>query len=194
LQGLGAGYANGGLKLGAAYMQANGINGGSGAITGASTSVPNLGDTDAAFFGIDRQRTFGAGGSYSMGALTFGALWTQTRQDTNAINVASNVVNNFEVNGRYAFTPALSLGAAYTYSKARFDDRGDSTHVRFHQFGIQTDYALSKRTDIYAEGVVQIASGLPEGVMPNAGINGAAGGLSSSSRQVLLTTGIRHRF
>jgi predicted porin len=64
--------------------------------------------------------------------------------------------------------------------------------VHAHQLGLQTDYALSKRTDIYAEGVVQIASGGDEGVYPAAGINGVP--TSTSSRQVVLSTGIRHRF
>jgi PAS domain S-box-containing protein len=193
---LGAGYANAGLKLGAAYMQANlrdnGGNYGS-AITGVTSDVPNMQDSQLFDSGVDRQRTFGAGGSYSIGAVTFGALWTQTRQDSYESSVASNIINNYEVNGRYALTPALSLGAAYTFTNAKFSTvAGESTHVRFHQFGLQTDYALSKRTDIYAEGVVQVASGLPEGVMPNAGISGVPN--SSSSRQVLVTTGIRHRF
>jgi predicted porin len=189
---IGAGYANGGLKLGAAYMQANGMNTNAGptagAIVGGPTTVPNQ---DLIF--ADRQRTFGAGGSYSVGAMTFGAIWTQTRQNDNVPGTGSNIVNNYEVNGRYALTPALSLGAAYTFTNAKFaQEEGDSTRVRFHQFGVQTDYALSKRTDIYAEGLVQIASGLPEGVTPNAGISGVA--LSSSSRQVVVSTGIRHRF
>ncbi|MEZ2350454.1 porin [Caballeronia sp. RCC_10] len=193
---VGAGYANAGLKLGAAYMQANlhdnGGNYGS-AITGVTVDVPNMQDSQLFNSGIDRQRTFGAGGSYSIGAVTFGALWTQIRQDSYESNVASNIINNYEVNGRYALTPALSLGAAYTFTNAKFSTvAGESTHVRFHQFGLQTDYALSKRTDIYAEGVVQVASGLPEGVMPYAGISGVPN--SSSSRQVLVTTGIRHRF
>ncbi|MDR5736762.1 MULTISPECIES: porin [unclassified Caballeronia] len=194
---LGAGYANAGLKLGAAYMQANLHNNGGNygsAITGVTVDVPNFDRSEIAYAGIDRQRTFGAGGSYSIGAVTFGALWTQTRQDSYYSNVGSNIINNYEVNGRYALTPALSLGAAYTFTNAKMTDlgTGDSTRVRFHQFGLQTDYALSKRTDIYAEGVMQIASGLPEGVMPNAGISGVP--TSSSNRQVLVTTGIRHRF
>ncbi|SPB15196.1 porin [Caballeronia novacaledonica] len=194
---IGAGYANGGLKLGAAYMQANGINTSAGlnaapgAIIGGPVSVPNQ---ESAVFD-DRQRTFGAGASYSVGAATFGAIWTQTRQNDNVPGSGSNIVNNYEVNGRYALTPALALGAAYTFTNAKFaQGDGDSTRVRFHQFGLQTDYALSKRTDIYAEGVVQIASGLPEGEYPNAGINGVVSGLSSSSRQVVVSTGIRHRF
>jgi predicted porin len=183
---LGAGYANGGLKLAAAYMQGNGVGSTS---FGAITSAQSIFD-DAT--NDSRQRTFGAGGSYSTGALTFGLLWTQTRQDSNTFDSVSFISNNYEVNGRYAITPALSLGAAYTYSQNRLNESGNSDKMHAHQFGLQTDYALSKRTDIYAEGVVQIAGGLQPGNYPMAAINGV--GPSSSSRQVVLSTGIRHRF
>lgn len=189
---LGAGYANAGLKIGAAYMQANGMNETSlGAITGGTSGISF--DGVNAQFPDSRQRSFGAGANYSIGALTFGALWTQVRQDTNSFNDVSIVNNNYEVNGRYALTPALSLGAAYTFTNSKLNIMGESGHARYHQFGLQTDYALSKRTDIYAEGVVQIASSPEKGYYPAAAINGAVGA-SSSSRQVLLTTGIRHRF
>jgi len=183
---LGAGYANGGLKVGAAYMQGNGIDSNTvGAITDHVATNGNVVDEL-------RQRTFGAGASYSVGALTFGGVWTQVRQDVNLVD-GSAILNNYEVNGRYALTPALSMGAAYTFTTARSNiGGGESSHARFHQFGLQTDYALSKRTDIYAEGVVQIASSPDKGVYPYAGISGVPN--SSSSRQVLVTTGIRHRF
>ncbi|WP_250471193.1 porin [Caballeronia sp. GAFFF1] len=188
---LGAGYANGPFKVGAAYTQANGFNANNnGAITEnvvAANAFSPVQDTA-------RLRTFGAGGSFSAGAMTFGLLWTQTREDNNSIESYSSIVNNYEVNGRYALTPALSLGAAYTFTNAKTNFAGDTGRARFHQFGLQTDYALSKRTDIYAEGVVQIASSQDKEVYPFAGINGAPGGPSSSSRQVLVTTGIRHRF
>ena len=182
---LGAGYANGPFKLGAAYTQGNGVGSNQ---TGAITDTANLNIVSD----DERLRTFGAGGSFSTGALTFGLLWTQTRADSNTFNSTSVIVNNYEANARYALTPALSLGAAYTFTNSKFNFLGDSTRVRYHQFGLQTDYALSKRTDIYAEGVMQIASGGPEGFPPAAQISGAAA--SSSSRQVLVTTGIRHRF
>ncbi|BCQ22161.1 porin [Caballeronia sp. NK8] len=186
---IGAGYTNAGMKFGAAYMQANGIGSNS---VGAITGVAQFDDNNAILSDV-RQRTFGAGGSYAFGPATVGLLWTQTRQDSNTFNSASNVVNNYEINGRYAVTPAVSLGAAYTFTNAKLSDAGDSSRIRFHQFGLQTDYALSKRTDIYAEGVVQIASGGGEGVYLPAAISGAPD-FSSSSRQVLVTTGIRHRF
>ncbi|VXB49826.1 Porin [Burkholderia sp. 8Y] len=186
---LGAGYANGPFKVGAAYTQANGANA---TATGAiAEGIPQFISPANRY---DRLRTFGAGGSFSAGAMTFGLLWTQTREDNNSIESYSNIVNNYEINGRYALTPALSLGAAYTFTNAKVNFGGDTGRARFHQFGLQTDYALSKRTDIYAEGVVQIASSQDKEVYPFAGINGAPGGASSSSRQVLVTTGIRHRF
>jgi general bacterial porin, GBP family len=186
----GAGYGNGPFKVGLAYTQANGYDSNSvGAIT---ENVPSSNLIANAMEG-DRLRTFGAGGSFSTGPMTFGLLWTQTRLDNDTVRDVSNIYNNYEINGRYALTPALSLGAAYTFTNAKFNDPFEgSTRVRFHQFGLQTDYALSKRTDIYAEGVVQFASGLPEGQYPVAGINGADA--STSSRQVVVTTGIRHRF
>jgi predicted porin len=187
---LGAGYANGPFKVGAAYTQANGFNAtNNGAIT---ENVPAA-DAISPIQNTERLRTFGAGGSFSAGAMTFGLLWTQTREDNNSIESYSSIVNNYEVNGRYALTPALSLGAAYTFTNAKTNFFGNTDRARYHQFGLQTDYALSKRTDIYAEGVVQIASG-SDGYTPFAGINGAPGGASSSNRQVLVTTGIRHRF
>ena len=184
---IGAGYANAGLKLGLAYMQGNGVGGNA---RGAITDFVFLNNDDNQVATDVRQRTFGAGASYSIGAATFGALWTQTRLDRNSSD-GSVITNNYEVNGRYALTPALSLGAAYTYSRYRDSFLSDAA-VHAHQFGLQTDYALSKRTDIYAEGIVQIASGGDEGVYPAAGINGVP--TSTSSRQVVLSTGIRHRF
>ncbi|MDR5830197.1 porin [Caballeronia sp. LP006] len=199
---LGAGYANGPIKAGIAYTQANGINSNNaGAINGATVVPHVVGDAFVAAgqpaeaaeaaFGTIRQRTFGAGASYSTNAMQFGLLWTQVRQDGSNFD-ATAVTNNYEANARYALTPALSLGAAYTFTNQKLGAAGESTRVRYHQFGLQTDYALSKRTDVYAEGVMQIASGLPENEYPSAQISGAAA--SSSSRQVLVTAGIRHRF
>ncbi|KXV03880.1 porin [Caballeronia megalochromosomata] len=204
----GAGYANGPLKVGAAYMQANGVNSATnsgGAVSGeqfASVFGPKGVDGTSLATARERQRTFGAGASYSYDAMTFGALWTQSRLDNDSTNVLisnqSAHFNNFEVNGRYALTPALALGAAYTYSFGKASDEfgAQSESVHFHQFGLQADYALSKRTDFHIEAVAQIAGGGADGFYPVASIanNNGAFGPSSSSRQVLLNTGIRHRF
>jgi general bacterial porin, GBP family len=196
---VGAGYANGPIKLGAAYMQANGVNALSntnGAVTNDAL-VQELSQIGLANEGA-RQRTFGAGGAYSFDAMTFGAVWTQTRLDDGRRGSYSNVFNNYELNGRYNLTPALALGAAYTYTTAKLTDRiGQSSDtVKYHQFGLQADYALSKRTDFHIESVVQIGSGGGDTIYPQAAIANSNGafGPSSSSRQVLVNTGLRHRF
>jgi general bacterial porin, GBP family len=190
---VGAGYANGPFKLGAAYMQGNGVDSTN---NGAITNEQFAGN-----FGVGgvhgRQRTFGAGGSYSYNAMTFGAVWTQSRLDNSDFQGYSTVFNNFEVNARYLVTPALALGAAYTYSRGKVNALGESSEkANFHQFGLQADYALSKRTDFHIEAVAQIGSSSGDAGAPLAAIanNNNAFGPSSSNRQVLLNTGIRHRF
>jgi general bacterial porin, GBP family len=196
---VGAGYANGPLKLGAAYMQGNGVNSltnGNGAVT-SDALVDELSSIGLANPGA-RQRTFGAGASYAIEALQFGVVWTQTRLDDGRRGAYSNVFNNYEVNGRYSLTPALALGAAYTYTTAKLTDRvgASSDTVKYHQIGLQADYALSKRTDVHVETVAQIGSGGGDTIYPQAAIANSNGafGPSSSSRQVLVNTGIRHRF
>ena len=54
----------------------------------------------------------------------------------------------------------LALGGAYTYTDVKGSCRVRVTAItsQYHQFGLQADYSLSKRTDIYAEGVVQFTA------------------------------------
>lgn len=99
--------------------------------------------------------------------------------------------SNYEVNAHYNLTPALSLGAAYTYTQALQNTPGvqnGSSH--WNQFGLQADYALSRRTDLYAEGVAHIGA---NGNTVGAQVYGTDAP-SSSKNQVVVTTGIRHRF
>jgi general bacterial porin, GBP family len=192
----GAGYANGPFKLGAAYMQGNGVNATTNGAISGSQFIGTLPGEDVSVAGM-RQRTFGAGASYAYEAMTFGAVWTQSRVDNSYVDNVSVVYNNYELNGRYALTPALSLGAAYTYSTAKANLLGFQTEkAKFHQFGLQADYALSKRTDFHVEAVAQIGSSSGDAPAPYAAIANSNDkfGPSSSSRQVLVNTGIRHRF
>ncbi|WP_199545494.1 porin, partial [Paraburkholderia kururiensis] len=103
--------------------------------------------------------------------------------------------NNYEVNGRYALTPALGLGIAYTFTDARgygVNAAGNDMKTRYHQIGLQADYALSRRTDLYAEAVYQHAMG--DGGVASI-YSGDNSQLPSSSRnQTAATVGLRHRF
>jgi GBP family porin len=60
----------------------------------------------------------------------------------------------------------------------------------WNQFGLQTDYALSRRTDLYAEGVVHVGA---NGNALDTQVFGTDAP-ASGRNQVVVSTGIRHRF
>jgi GBP family porin len=190
---LGGSYTYGGLNVGAGYLQLNNnVSGGaltntSGALSGDNTFVAG------------RQRTWAAGLNYGFGPATVGFVYSQTNlnqaygisagssgtTDGLALNGSSAHFQNFELNGRYALTPALSLAAAYTYTQASID----GVRPKWNQFNLQTDYALSKRTDVYLQGVYQRVN---QGSGVDAVINSMDA--SSTNSQVAVTAGLRHRF
>jgi general bacterial porin, GBP family len=198
----GASYNYGGLNAAAGYLQTN-------------NDVHNLQENAATFpgaqagdytFAAGRQRTFGAGINYTFGPATAGFVYTQTNlTDTPAgvatisagqsgtanglqTNANSARFQNFEGNVHYSLTPALSLAGAYTYTRANL---GGGVNPNYNTVALQTDYLLSKRTDVYLQGDWQHVSSNPGDV--GAYING----LSSASKtqdQVAVTVGMRHRF
>jgi general bacterial porin, GBP family len=181
---VGAGYVNGGLKLAAGYLQAQGLDGNAnGAIQDGGPDTGVAGTTA-------KQRTWGAGGSYTFGPAVVGAVFTQTQfQFTQGDG--SVRYNNYEVNAHYNLTPAFSLGAAYTYTQAlQHTSATPSGSNHWNQFGLQGSYALSRRTDLYAEGVVQVGhtgSGIETQVF-------GTGAAWCARTQSVVSTGIRHRF
>ena len=184
----GAQYANGPFKIAAAYLQLqNPTTNAGGAVNdeaGAANTVSNLVQNP-----VQTQRTYGVGANYAIGPVTVGGAWTQSRFQF-AVGDSTARFNNYEVNARYALTPALALGAAYTYTDVKGYTTGSNNndHMKFHQFGLQTDYSLSKRTDIYAEGIVQLGKQGAEAQVYGTNANSVHG------NQVVVTTGIRHRF
>ena len=184
----GAQYANGPFKIAAAYLQLqNPTTNAAGAMTDAGAAANTLTKLTGAT--VQTQRTYGVGANYAIGPVTLGGAWTQSRFQF-AMGDSTARFNNYEVNARYALTPALALGAAYTYTDVKGYTAGpdNNDHMKFHQFGLQTDYALSKRTDIYAEGIVQLGKQGAEAQVY--GTNA----VSAHGNQVVVTTGLRHRF
>ncbi|MBN3789453.1 porin [Burkholderia sp. Ac-20353] len=185
----GLSYANGPINFGAAYLQLNrgGLN-----LGGA------LSTNDAANFPAARQRVMGVGGSYAFERLTVGALWTHSMLDQTAASSLAGALNslrfdNYEVNARYALDSAVSFAGAYTFTNGRYDDATGSHRPKWHQVSLMADYALSKRTDVYAEAVYQHQFGVASGeTLGFASINGL--GASSTNTQVAATVGMRHRF
>ena len=195
----GASYTNGPLNVAAAYLQLNNSLGSSnsgGAVSAGAGSDANLTAVT--------QRTYGVGANYSFGPATVGLLWTHT-QDDNLIAGDQNGVgftvptgtnlhlDNYEVNGKYALTPALSLNAAYTFTNGHATGGTSDGDPKWQTVSLQADYSLSKRTDFYLEGVYQHASGtLGDGSANVAMINTLSP--SSTGNQVAATVGLRHRF
>ncbi|WP_144157727.1 porin [Paraburkholderia sp. BCC1885] len=181
---VGAGYENGGLKLGAGYLQAQGLDrSANGAIQDGAPDFSSVG-------GTQKQRTFGAGGSFAFGPAVVGAVYTQSRYQF-AIGDGSLRYSNYEVNARYNLTPAFSLGAAYTYTQALLrTPEASKASSHWNQFGLQADYALSRRTDIYAEGVAHVGA---KGDALSTQVFGTDAP-SAGRSQVVVSTGIRHRF
>src|ERR1700738_3905284 len=125
--GFGGQYANGGLLVAAAYLQANNPS------TTAGGAINNGGDAN---FVASRLRVFGGGINYTFGPATAGFVYTNTDLKNPTADgylvgtetilpvvgpLAGGTMNrlrfqNFEVNGKYQLTPAFFLGAQYVYT------------------------------------------------------------------------------
>lgn len=192
----GMGYTYQGLRLGAAYTQINGADAGSTGAVQGSPLVSTFGVGSGIIGGINannRQRNWGAGASYVYGPMVGGVVFTQSRLNDSFGN--SVRFNNIEGNFRYNLTPALGIGAMYTYTNANGSmlDANGSNSAHWHQFALQADYALSKRTDVYLEGVGMWGAGQNGVGITQVGYQGNDN-FSSSKNQGIVTTGIRHRF
>lgn len=187
----GVSYSSGPLNLAAAYLQLN--NGG----LSSSGAVSN---NDFVNFPSARQRVMGVGGNYSFGPATVGLLWTHTLLDNTrpgaglviAEGFDSLHFDNYEANVRYALTPSFSLAGAYTFTQSGLSGSSGSATPKWHQVSVLADYSLSKRTDVYIEGVYQHAYNATGTAFSGAFINGLA--QSSTGNQVAGTVGIRTRF
>jgi len=195
---VGGSYSNGPLNVAAAYLQLN--NSGSNSNLNGAVAFGN-GDANIA---STLQRTYGVGANYAYGPATVGLLYTHTQLDgLQSINVGGTVLaglggtnlhmDNYEINGRYALTPALSLAAAYTFTDGKVSGSNGTGDPKWHTATLQADYALSKRTDVYVEGAYQHASGELGSFGANvAAINSLSP--SSTGNQVAAAIGVRHRF
>ncbi|VXC66596.1 Porin [Burkholderia sp. 8Y] len=190
-------YNNGPLGLAASYLHADNPSAGRSATAWNSPSsdsltytVINQGYSSAHSIGIARgagQYTFGpftAGASYSFAQYKPDALSTFRTQEK--FHVANGFVN-------FQLTPATLLGLGYTYTHGMGD-----TNATYHQVSIGADYALSKRTDLYAEGVYQHANGTQRGTDGSASSAQASvsdmGYAAGRNHQEVALIGVRHKF
>jgi predicted porin len=181
----GVNYANGPIGVGAAYTD---IRFPSQSTPAFSTAIANV-----TLPTVRDLRTFGVGAKYAIGPATLYALYTNTRFEP--ITGASTTFSAYEGGAKYAFTPALTAAAGYTYMHLSEANRQGG---HWNQADLSVDYALSKRTDVYALGIYQIASGHSGNAAMQAQIGSATSYFSTSGsgsdNQLAFRVGVRHKF
>ena len=182
-----ASYTNGPLKLAGAYLQMNGTK------ADERERRDRCGRSEEPeggwSIGSDRMRSYGGGISYGS-ARPPSASSIRVRSTTTRVRSARPVAfNNYDVNVRYAVTPAVvSARPTCTRTPACRTPTASTAAIR-NGIDLQAVYKLSRRTDVYAEAMYQHAAGRGY----QAFINGS-GGASSTANQIVGTIGMRTRF
>ena len=202
----GANYDNGPIKAALGYTQLN--NSGSPVANASGGAVDSSTASGDASFTAQRQRTYGGGANYTFGPANVGFVVTNTQLNNatgfgagsgSAYPAAAVRFTNYEVNAHYSLTPALTLGAAYTYTDGKYNNGTNSASPKWNQFSLLSDYALSKRTDVYALATyqrvhgqaVQGAVGVPTSLT---GASTDIGTTSATNNQTVVGIGLRTRF
>ncbi|UUM21369.1 porin [Mycoavidus sp. SF9855] len=203
---VGAGYANGPLAFGVAYLNAMNPNLSIYGNTSADGGVAKSFSNNAILGGFASASTLeivGLGGAYTFGPATVGLTYSNvklkdlndSRSDAGKSNfTGSPKFNNGEVNLSYQLTPALKVGTAYSYTESNsvsIKGRDEKTSkAKFHQVNLGADYSLSKRTDVYALGAYQkVCAGNDVVAAQIAGLEP-----SRNKRQAVVRVGLRHKF
>jgi len=174
---IGTRYQNGPLSVAAAFMN---IDNASSDSTGAVVGSPYL---------STQQRVAGVGANYTIGPAVLGLVYTHTDLvNRPTIPISTLKFDNFEFNTRLNISAAWYLAAMYLYTSESIAYSGLHNSPHRNQLGLMADYRLSKRTDLYVQGVYQKASG--QDVFAAIGDNAE----SSSGNQAVTRVGIRTSF
>ncbi|KWF24769.1 porin [Burkholderia pseudomultivorans] len=176
-------YRGGAFSAGVGYLQVNDpATAVAGYASGGGYANAVYGDALAA---ARSQRVIAAGAAYAVGAFKVSADFSNTvfRPAAGGGNLS---FQNYEVSGTWQATGALLFGAGFTFTVGHDDAAGKSP--RYQQLNLIAQYALSKRTSVYAMVAGQNASG-DAPVAQIAGFNP-----SNTTRQVVGRAGITHQF
>jgi GBP family porin len=195
---LGARYNNGPLRLAASFLQLSNPSSGIATSTNPGGAVGDeYSGSSSIFYNagfVTRQRVFALGSGYTFSALSVNFIFSDARLDyANGQNIR---VDNYELNGKYQFTPAFFVGLGYIFTDGSgFTGTGansyaDGTKPKWHQINLGATYVLSKRTDVHFSTVYQRAAGDATAAAIN--VIGPSG--AGSKSQLLFVAGLRHRF
>jgi predicted porin len=198
-------YNNGPFSLAASYLYANNPSANRAtAASLASTGGWNSPSADTVFYtvingGYATAHAVGiarGAGQYVFGPFTVGGSYSfaQYKPDGNSLFTEQEKFNIGNGYVNFQLTPATLLGLGYTYSHASGD-----TSATYHQVSLGADYSLSKRTDVYAVGAYQHASGTQRN-SSGVGTSDAQASVadfaypSGSNHQEIVIIGLRHKF
>ncbi len=170
--GVALNYANGPFKAAAAYSNEHNRS-----ILVGQTGIANFqGQNTANGYVADKVENIGAGASYQLGDWLVHALYTRTRMQSNGF---SDTFQSYDVGANYRTSPfnTIAGGAATSTLAGR----------RWTQFELGDVYALSKRTQLYANVLYEHATGGARAAFFTAGV-------SSTANQVVVLAGIHHSF
>jgi predicted porin len=183
-------YAHGPLGLAAGYLHID--NGNTVLSTRGTSSADSLfnSSVNAAYASARSVNIARAGGQYVIGTVTMGAAYSfsEYTPDASSTFSRSEKYQNGSVFASWQVSPVLQTIAGYNYTKSS----GDSA-AKYHQFNLGVDYALSKRTDVYATVGYTHASGT-NGQGAAQAVIGSYDVDAGASSQVLAIAGIRHKF
>jgi predicted porin len=194
---LGTRYSNGPVSLAAAFEQVDR------SASSADLNTNGAESSDDSVINGGREQIWGVGGKYSFGASSVGFVWTHSAFNnvTSAYGEGgafpsgddNNLrFDNFEINGRYFATHALSLAASYTLTDGHFDSGATHLSPKWHEAIAQADYSFSRRTDVYLESLYQVVTGGGGMALFNASMFNVPP--SANNRQLLFVMGMRHQF
>jgi predicted porin len=160
--GVGVDYASGPFGIGLAFDQYHG------------NSVATQNQT---------ARRVALGANYEIGNAKLFAAYRDLKDEIVAVGTPTVETKYYWAGMQYKLTPAVVLtGAVYKTNN-------EKNSADPHNFVFSTDYAFSKRTDVYATvGRMTNKGG------SNFGLNGVASTIIASENQTGLAVGIRHRF
>ena len=196
---VGAGYANGPLRFGAAFVKNSFTDADFDLrIQGLETSLASAHVNQAASHlytenaGLAKKaQIIALGGNYAFGPAKVGFVFTNTKLSNALLNLDDEKkndqmkANNIEANLQYHATPALLLGIGYNYTTAKIAN----LNAKIHQVTFGGQYDFSKRTAFYLTASAQrVKSGGPLRAQMHGNV------MSSGDKQLGVRAGIRHSF
>ncbi len=193
--GFGANYANGPLKVGAAYLEVNNpavgrFDGVANAVAGGTFANPVANPIYSGYATAQTMSTMGLGATYLWDNTTVGGTVTDTRFN-DAVATASTGFSgdaslaSYEAFVAHQFTPAVMSGITYDYTS--------TPTAHYNQLAAGSQYAFSKRTFVYLVVAWQHASGTDStGHAAVADLTYLAP--SDTANQAAVRIGIRHSF